>query len=259
MGRLPLRIECDACLLLFDPHENVAWVRAVLERERGGWDHLLLGGDYFDAFGRPDRGGPAEMCVELQELRRTLGSRLTVLLGNHDISYLEARPFIVRGVPLGATAYTASGFSRPSAEIVLGLLGPDWWREARLFAEVNGHLVSHAGVAAEFWPERPSVAESLAALQEEADRAQEEIGIPHPLLGVGLPRGGMQARGGLTWLDFNEEFEDVLPLPQIFGHTPGFGGARRRGRSWCLDGRQSCYGILRRGGNLEVRTLRAPR
>ncbi|MCC5841421.1 MAG: hypothetical protein JJT96_15000 [Opitutales bacterium] len=43
---------------------------------------------------------------------------------------------------------------------------------------------------------------------------------------------------------------DELP-PQIVGHTSR-SGPDRKGRSWCLDGEQTCYGILD-GNELEVR------
>jgi len=59
-------------------------------------------------------------------------------------------------------------------------------------------------------------------------------------------RGGeKQERGGTTWQDWNLEFsDDEIPLPQIVGHTRSASGARQQGRSWCLDGRQTCYGRL---------------
>ena len=253
MSEGPLQLETNACLLVFDVHEDVAWLRSVIEKERGNFDHLLLGGDYFDAFRRPSGGGATLMCATLLDLRREFGRDLTVLLGNHDISYLEVRPAVLRQRSPGMTAYTASGFSQYKAEHIARLIEARWWDDCRLFGVVNGYLVSHAGVAAAFWPHQPTVAASLAALQAQAVEAMSDLRIFHPLLGVGVPRGGNQPFGGLTWLDFNREFQDDLPLPQIFGHTPSPVGARRRGRSWCLDGGQTCYGLLRRDGSLEIR------
>ena len=199
------------------------------------------------------RGGARRRCARLLlELRGELGPRLSVLLGNHEISYLEICPAVLeRRIP-EETFYTASGFSWGKAELVASRLDAAWWGDCRLFRVVNGFLVSHAGVAADFWPGRPALAESLAALQARADGALRDMGAFDPILGAGVSRGGGQPTGGLTWLDFNGEFRDELPLPQIFGHTPSAAGARRRGRSWCLDGRQTCYGLLRRDGSLQV-------
>ena len=70
----------------------------------------------------------------------------------------------------------------------------------------------------------------------------------------------VRAFSGPRWLkagqalDFNFEFSDTeVSLPQVVGHTTSSrGGARSRGRSWCLDGSQTCYGILREDGQLSV-------
>ena len=71
---------------------------------------------------------------------------------------------------------------------------------------------------------------------------------PQALLAAGKTHGGDAPIGGLTWLDWNDEFSDDLPLPQIVGHTADEVGARQKGRSWCVDGNQSCYAVLENGG-----------
>ena len=76
----------------------------------------------------------------------------------------------------------------------------------------------------------------------------------HPLLGCGPVRMGNEPVGGLTWLDFNHEFEDTLPVKQICGHTGGK-TVRRKGRSYCIDGHQSSYALIARDGTATFKSL----
>jgi hypothetical protein len=56
------------------------------------------------------------------------------------------------------------------------------------------------------------------------------------------------------WLYWVEDFVEAPELPpQIVGHTSRAGPAQK-GRSWCLDGNQTGYGMLGDDG-LEVRFL----
>jgi hypothetical protein len=72
------------------------------------------------------------------------------------------------------------------------------------------------------------------------------------ILTAGKSRGGEQEAGGITWLDWEEEFVDEIPYSQIVGHTRGH-GPRNIGRSWCLDGSQTCWGMLDENGFLQIR------
>jgi len=73
----------------------------------------------------------------------------------------------------------------------------------------------------------------------------------HPLLGAGPVRGGFHDIGGPLWQDFNEEFEDSLPFPQIVGHTRQRKVARK-GRSVCIDVCQTACGVLYPDGNVTI-------
>ena len=249
------QLKTEACLLLFDPHLDVAWMRGVLERERGGASHLLLGGDYFDA-ARPAKVGTAgQMCELLYELAAEWGDRLTVLLGNHDIHYLEAKYWFDQGIAPPSLRYQTAGFDYEAAKSIAQLLPVEFWSGCRLFQVVNGWLVSHAGLAGSFWHPHVAEAAALEALDEHCQIALERVAqCTLPILQSGRARGGERELGGITWLDFNFEFSDTeVSLPQVVGHTTSSrGGARSRGRSWCLDGSQTCYGILREDGQLSV-------
>lgn len=251
-----IEIETESCLLVFDPHENSAWLDRVLEREAGRCSHVVLGGDYFDPRG-DEIDGAKTMARRLLELRDQFGERLTVLLGNHDIPYLWALPWVRRRqTPPSANApsFLPGDFSPSRAKRIGKILNDDFWRECRLFQKVNGWLVSHAGVHPAHWPVADSPKTALACLDRRARHALANLRYASdPLLLPGAARGGDAPFGGLTWADWYAEFEDALPYPQIVGHTSRHNIARQRGRSWCLDGARTLYGLLHQNGRIEVR------
>jgi hypothetical protein len=254
-------MKTENALLIFDPHQDADWIRRILAKEEGNFTHLLLGGDYFDA--KSDRAGSiADMCELLLELDGQLGDDMTLLWGNHDIQYLETIPAMRRQRNPRQQKFKIPGdYSNSKAKKLSKLLPDAFLKRGKLFAEMNGHLISHAGLAKQFWPEAHT---TPAALEELDQRCHKTLlTLPYhedPLLQSGKCRGGSQPTGGITWLDFDHEFEDQLPLPQIFGHTPSFSErtterARRKGRSWCLDGAQTLYGMLSYTSELDIRSL----
>ena len=242
-------------LLVFDIHQNIRWLEQVLETEAGNYDHLILGGDYFDPYEPPPATATAvETATFLNGLLESQGEALTILLGNHDLPYLVASRMKDPGLFYHPFSDLKT-YDTETAKELAAALNPEFWSRGQLFATAHGYLLSHAGLAEEFWLEADTVEASLEQLWEEAGLALAEAKQRrHPLLEPGRVRGGeRQERGGITWQDWNVEFSDqAIPMPQIVGHTRSPSGARQTGRSWCLDGQQSCYGILRAEG-LDVR------
>lgn len=255
-----MHIQAQRCLIIPDVHQDLAWVERILARENVDGtatdpvappppDRIVFLGDYFDSHRKPqDRAGVADICAWLDAARRRFGERAVFLLGNHDIQYLEARPTcLARRTPRFLGTKCGSAFTHNTAKRIAKDLSPDFWRTARLFVCVNGWLLSHAGLAPSHWPAAPTTDESLARLDAQCGEALDALALRrpvHPLLQAGRVRGGDAPVGGITWLDWDDEFEDALPLPQIVGHTVDPGGARQQGRAWCLDGAQTCYGLL---------------
>lgn len=249
------RISTNTCLLIFDPHQDVAWVRAIVQKEQHQVSHLLLGGDYFDTH-RPEKTGSVEeMCDLLLELRDSWKDRLTILLGNHDVHYMEAKRWCDLHRNPKVMNHKCPGYTNNKAKHISKKLDWDFWNSCRLFQQVNGYLVSHAGIAKRFWHSELEVDAAVEALDGHCQVVLERLPFhPFAILEAGHARGGNAEQGGITWMDFDHEFSDSdTPLPQIVGHTPSEKGARQNGRSWCLDGFQSYYGVLHRSGALEVR------
>lgn len=234
-------------LLIFDLHQNIAWLDRVLEQEAGNFDHLILGGDYFDSYSPPPTTtSVAETCARLNALLCTFGDRLTVLFGNHDMPYYVAS----RMADPGFFYHPFSDIKGYSTDVALEIskqLSSAFWQRARFFVTAHDILISHAGVAEAFWPVADCIDGSLERLEGLCDEALREANqIRHPILSPGRVRGGGEnAHGGIIWQDWNHEFSDeAIPLPQIVGHTKSASGPRQLGRSWCLDGEQTCYGLL---------------
>lgn len=243
-------LTADKCLVIPDVHQDTPWVERILAQETD-WDQVIFLGDYFDSKQPPmRRTGVAATCEFLNKLHADLGERAVFLLGNHDIQYLEAKPACDQHrTPRNLNYKCGSAYSHAAAAKVAKGLAPAFWAGSRLFVEAHGWLVSHAGLDARLWPRGETVAEILALLEADAHLALVSMKHgPHPLLQAGRVRGGEADFGGITWLDWDEEFEDGLPLPQIVGHTSHATGARQNGRSWCLDGKQTCYGVLTKAG-----------
>jgi 3',5'-cyclic AMP phosphodiesterase CpdA len=232
-------------LLIPDVHQHVAWAERVLNAG-ADCDQVIFLGDYFDT-GEGDRASIAETCEFLVRTQERLGDRVVFLLGNHDVQYLEAKPYCDRFTRPRHLKYTCgSAYANARAKKVAKHLPAAFWAAARLATFVNGWLISHAGVARPFWPEVPSPDAALATVLERCANALAQLrGFPDPLLLPGTCRGGTQPVGGITWQDWDDEFNDAaIPFPQIVGHTSNPVGPRQKGRSWCLDGCQTSFGIL---------------
>jgi hypothetical protein len=248
-------LHTPACLLIFDVHQNIKWVEAILKKEAGRFDHLILGGDYFDTT-ESNLPGPMETAEWLFGMHVRFGSRLTILLGNHDIQYREVESRVAQHQGAGQRRYGIDAcFTMSRAKRICRILQADFWNRCRFFQLVNGYLVSHAGVHPRYWPKGVAPEESLEELETTCQRALRFCDrMDFPILHAGRSRGGEEEVGGITWLDWEDEFVDELPYPQIVGHTRGF-GPRNIGLSWCLDGSQTCWGLLDGNGQLHVRTF----
>lgn len=218
------------------------------------WDRIVFLGDYLDTRFPREVASLEETVDWLEDFATECGDRVTRLLGNHDLPYLEVLQQLEAGAKDSLTVRFPAGVEILPRHVIAVAEGwpASFRRGFRLVAEVEGWLLSHAGVHPSFWPAGGSPGESLAQLEAEAEAALADLpGTQSPLLEAGLARGGFQPVGGLTWLDWDDEFEDGLPLPQLVGHTRHPGEALQGGRSWCLDGGQTTYGVLR-DGVLEV-------
>ncbi|MCC5840607.1 MAG: metallophosphoesterase [Opitutales bacterium] len=246
-------------MILPDVHLNVAWAAAALAQEADEWDHLVFLGDYFDSAKRPPEVATcAETARFLLEMTERYGKRVTFLLGNHDLPYVESVEALHAGRDLGEPLTYCPGFDPDSARSLAEVVDAAFFQRFRLFVTANGSLLSHAGLHPSFWRDGIPGVDPLDALEGHCAIAREKMDRQFlPILGCGAARGGPQRVGGITWLDWRHEFEDHPALPpQIVGHTQDKDGVRWNGRSACVDGGQTCWVLLDETGILSIRYLK---
>ena len=246
-------ISADRILVISDIHQRTNWADAVLEKEAGNYDHIVFLGDVFDSFDEP----PAVTGIrETARWYRKLIERkdVTVLAGNHELPYLESHfssKQFKKKIPL---LNSCAGYSNgKSLEIAKEM---EWviWQKVRLFVLANGWLLSHAGIRENYWWNHLTDVENLANLNQKAEAALEMAPYrPDHLFAVGFSRGGSYDSGGPLWLDWDTEFEDNLPYPQIVGHSSDE-LPRRKGRSYCID-TGTTYALLEQKGSIQIKSL----
>ena len=258
MSLLPYELPLGRVLILPDVHMDVAWARAALAQEADNWDHLVFLGDYFDSGKRPPEVATHEgVAAFLRETMDRYGDRVTFLLGNHDLPYVESLEAVKAGRDPGEPLTYCPGFDPDGARALAETVDAAFLRRFRFFVTANGHLLSHAGLHPSFWRDGIPGVDPLDALDGYCAIAREKMHLQSlPILGCGAARGGPKRVGGITWLDWRHEFEDHPALPpQIVGHTQDKNGLRWNGRSACIDGGQTCWALLDAAGNLSSRSL----
>jgi hypothetical protein len=259
MNPLPSIIPIDRKILLIpDLHQNIAWAEQVIDAEPDA-AHVIFMGDYFDP--RNKQAASASKTCEWinQRLHPHENHRYTFLLGNHDIPYLEAyRRYWQHRHQLPKDAietlrYRCGDTSRSQFLNILEHLDPAFWKNPQLFCLAFPYLISHAGLASPYWDPDLPLGTNLIALQRQIDSALNQLHQPHPILLPGKCRGGTSEYGGITWLDFDDEFETwaAAGIPQIVGHTSGL-NPRNTGNSWCIDCGQSTYAVIEADGTLRI-------
>lgn len=252
-------------LLIPDVHQDLGFLERAAARARQEGAAIALLGDYVDGIDPRWREPAALRAIARAVTDLTLEHPLgcVCLVGNHDLQALQlARvrsAMLLEGddsqvEKLDAAMPAAAGYGALLGEWSRDFLG--CWRMATV---AHGYLLTHAGVARRHWPwgAAPEREGQLSVFLDTVARAwdrwlrHDETG---PLFEAGPGRGGRHAPvGGPLWLDWDTEFVDDLPYPQVVGHTRAR-EPRRKDRSWCIDAAQSCVALL--DPNLGLRTIR---
>jgi len=245
-------------LCLYDIHQNLNWVTKVLDFERGNYDHVVFGGDWFDSLHEPPMVASAYETAQfvLDIINGQLYGPVTLLLGNHDLAYLEAWRTTSKYRNPKFLFNNCTGYTNNKAAKINKVLKWEDWKQFKLFALVNGWLLTHAGLRANNFRPFMSPEKSLNVLEEEYNQAINHVNaFPHHLFLSGPDAGGRAAFGGPLWCRPNE-FEDELPYPQIFGHTfAGLSHALQLGNCFDIDGSQTTYAIIHPDKRLELKSL----
>mgnify|MGYP001583865216 CR=1 FL=1 len=230
-------------LVIGDIHQNIQKLESTIYTLKGQYENILVLGDWFDTHVFEDRASRIETAKYFAEFLHTPGQYS--LVGNHDLQYLY----------LG-NSLRCSGFS----EAFRNWMWNDEGKKTRLsilqsgnlfwFAQVEQYLCTHGGLHPRQIPIKigiPTITmdKVYTWLEIESRKANEALTncFPHWFWSVGKARGGNLPQGGILWLDFNQEFEHIVEIPQIVGHTPG-DEIRQEGNSFCIDSTNEDYLLI---------------
>ena len=235
------------CLIIPDIHQNYVFLESVLERESPDeFTDVVFLGDFCDAKEKQYQGSKAlERTLKIvTDLIAQYGEKIEILLGNHDVLYYYMQD--PSGISPLDKAIVMDYYGMPDRAMLSVCSDPayrEFWKRFHIATIKHNHLLTHAGVTLERWNTARKPELNVLALNSNLGRVNNGDGEIQSFFRAGLTRGGDLPKGGPLWLDWNMEFKDELPLPQVVGHTAG-SVWRRTERSFCLDALQSCYAIL---------------
>lgn len=204
-------------LIIPDIHGRTFWEAAV---KRYPDAHVVFLGDYLDPYYERERitdQMAMRNLLRIIEFKRTHPNQVTLLLGNHDIHYINNELEYSRkdtyNAMINEAVFTTTG---------AGLF------EMAFYALVGdcSFLFTHAGVLPKWWkarfPNMPMDAKVIAYhLNDMAHPERLKMFTTHGLDDASPYRGGDYVAGLVVWADMDEHaMEDPIPYTyQIFGHT----------------------------------------
>ncbi len=217
-------------LIIPDIHTKIKKAQRIIDEHPCGRRVFL--GDFFDDFGdtaQSNQETASWLRIQLADPKNTF------IWGNHDMHYGFTKN----------RSFRCSGYMPEKREAINEVMKREDWKKFVLYQEVDGWLISHAGLRHDF------ADRDLASNAEVALRlADSPDGIQHWMTAAGFGRGGGFVLGGLTWLDWGSEFQPIPGIKQIVGHTPKPQPREREG-NWCIDTHLRHAAMLR-DGVLEV-------
>lgn len=208
-------------LSISDIHGLNLWKGAVMNPQ--DVDHIVFLGDYVDSFTIPDD----RIISNLQDIitfKLMNPTKVTLLLGNHDINYMRWIPGAFHG---------CSGYRYSYADTLLNLFQNNFehFQIAVEFGSgFNKVLYTHAGLN-QRWIDKyfkPWCDDRITDIKDDATIADKlndllvlQDGLS-TLLRIGRERGGHSLAGGPLWSHFTELLdEDSIPsgFHQVVGHN----------------------------------------
>lgn len=173
------------------------------------WDKIVFIGDYVD--GSKSNDELIENLQNIIEFKKTYKEKVILLLGNHDIQYLDF------------PKYECSGY-RSDMQAVLGSIFQSNRGHFQVAYQVKSWLFTHAGVSINWhkyflYRHVPGIRDWQIPLGDALNKIQDSDD-QWVLHAVSYHRGGDQLYGGITWADYNETCNNFLPgYHQVVGHT----------------------------------------
>lgn len=253
----PYQINAKKVIYFSDYHQNIQWVKNILELEKGNYDHIIFGGDEFDThLSTKEVAGIKETANFALDLLHGKFGPSTCLIGNHLLAYAESWYANSKFSNKHHIINSCSGFTNKKSMEINKIFKFEDYKKYQLFCKFGGYLISHAGFHPSFWNFYKTREENLDILWEKSKDDFGSISIKSSsLFGCGTARGGQLKYGGPCWCDFTDEFADDEAIgPQLVGHTSCDNTVRFKGKSYCCDGNQTTYALLDSYGKIEFKS-----
>lgn len=182
------------------------------------YDKIIFLGDYVDEWGAAPEDS-YNTLVKLLELKKDLGDKVVLILGNHDLSEWFGEEF------------SCSGFS-PVTHLIVKPLMEDNQNLFTLAYAIDNILFTHAGLTGEWvkdneieFSEEPGTkAQKFAHELQWAFLSRNDNEYAHKIFkalnNAGPNRGGLHSPSPI-WADYTELLANpVSKMDQIVGHSP---------------------------------------
>lgn len=199
-------------LILPDIHHRIELAEKIIKAVDP--DQTVMIGDYFDDWN--DTPEMVKNTTEWIEYSVNKPDRI-LCFGNHDLMYAFAN-----------RSFQCSGYEDWKYYIIHDTLdGKKVWDKFKYYYILdNTWFISHAGLHKFNLPQSISdlYLDRSLFLNKISTYLDEEIIKGHRneswIFRAGYSRGGNQRVGGITWCDFDREFNPIRGLNSICGHTP---------------------------------------
>lgn len=196
-------------LILADPHQDAEKMERIIKAEAA--DEVVCLGDWFDSLFCNSRSHIEQTCNLLA--RFVCAPNRHTLWGNHDLHYFY---------PSGHSI--CSGYNKKNEAQINSCLGASKNVIAdkfKWYIKIDDFLCTHAGLSPHHISPLLDVKDVDSFLNREGEMASVKLktGQYHWFYAAGQARNGRLKKGGIVWLDFDDEFEAVDGLKQIVGHT----------------------------------------
>lgn len=177
------------------------------------YDRVIFLGDYVDDWNTVPEAS-YNILTGVKELWESSPSKVSLLIGNHDLSEWIGTPF------------ACSGYNKISHSLVSEFF-TKFWEIFKLAEYEQGFVITHAGIT-EGWRNKylsdcsdaNQIVDKLNWAYRHWGENDEAEKIFCGLSGVGFLRNGWDIPSPI-WTDINELLQDPIPnLHQIVGHSP---------------------------------------
>ena len=254
-------------IIIPDLHNRVDFVELALSSPvLRPYDNVVFLADYFDDF----FDTPQDAANSATWLKQSLHKRNRIhLLGTHDIWYRFP----------DNQSVIASGNTEKKSNVINHILTEKDWNLLRPYYYEQDFLISHAGVhpyliSQYVHKNKHTLGQYIVgnniqlSTQEIIDQiikpATEEgledvkNNIMNSWFEPGFVRNGIQKVGGITWLDWQQEFQPIPDLNQIVGHSElriPEQKSTHNSKNYCIDTKSRHIGILEDGEFSYVETI----